>query len=189
MENKPHVDNVNTDCVSNELEDTSRESVESNLVQHAKRELQFLLDNIDENEEDGGPNKWIYDNIIELVEVFSKQGHSGMSSSYTLDIFNEVARFKIFGPLTGEDNEWVDISSKGDAILFQNKRDSRVFKNNDKCYFIDGTFFEDPSHPGNYIINSKSIHNIKSFPYTPKTVYKKAPLWQKVLAKLFPKFF
>jgi len=194
MENEPPVD-TDREC-TNELEETSdgtsRESVDSNLVQHTKRELQFLLDNIDENEEGGGPNKWAYDNIIELVEVFSKQGHSGMSAPYVLDIFNEVARYRIIGPLTGEDNEWGDISSisdEEDATFFQNKRDSRVFKDHDECYFLDGTIFEDPLHPGNYMTNSKSRHIIKSFPYTPKTIYKKAPLWQKVLARLFPKYF
>ena len=165
----------------------------SNLYQHAVKELQWLID-ADEEEDDedpnGGPNKWAYDNILELIEVFARQGHSGMSAPYVIDIFKELANYKIIGGLTGEDDEWNDVSEYGDGtMLYQNNRDSRVFKDTSGAWFLDGTLFEDPIYPGNYMSTKKSREYIKSFPYTPKTTYKKAPLWKRIAAKLFPKHF
>jgi len=162
----------------------------SNLYQHAVKELQWLTEEEDDEDPNGGPNKWAYDNILELIEVFARQGHSGMSAPYVINIFKELANYKIIGGLTGEDNEWNDVSEYGDGtMLYQNNRDSRVFKDDSGAWFLDGTLFEDPIYPGNYMSTIKSRHYIKSFPYTPKTVYKKAPIWKKIAARLFPSKF
>jgi len=74
-------------------------------------------------------------NILEMLGVFSKEGHSGFSANYTLNLFEKLARFKPIKPLTFEDDEWAETEGQ----LYQNKRNSAVFKNDidGKPYFID----------------------------------------------------
>ncbi|QFR59812.1 hypothetical protein VOWphi5012_028 [Vibrio phage phi50-12] len=81
----------------------------------------------------------IKENILELIKVFSEQGHSGSSAPYVLEYFNKLARFEPINPLTGEDDEWAD---RGNG-LFQNIRCSEVFKNgkNGQAYWINGNIF------------------------------------------------
>lgn len=94
---------------------------------------------------------WVMDNIRELLSVFSKQGHSGSSAPYVLDLFNKLARHEIICPLTGKDDEWCNCSEG----LWQNKRDSRVFKDKDGAWFIYGKAFSDDGGK-TYFTNSKS---------------------------------
>ena len=42
-------------------------------------------------------------NMLELLSVFSGQGHSGFSASYLLECFEKLARYEPIVPLTGED--------------------------------------------------------------------------------------
>ena len=44
-------------------------------------------------------------NVLELLEVFGNQGHSGSSAPYVLGLFQRLADFKPLGQLTGEDDE------------------------------------------------------------------------------------
>ncbi|AMO57353.1 hypothetical protein GZ77_15775 [Endozoicomonas montiporae] len=104
------------------------------LIAHAKKEFEIA----------GWPGddemqKMMCDCLLELLETFSKQGHSGFSAPYCLEHFDKLARFQTISPLTGEDDEWVDV---GDG-MFQNKRDSTVFKENGEAYWLDGKIFRD----------------------------------------------
>jgi len=65
--------------------------------------------------------------VMELIEVFAKQGHSGNSAMTTLHIFDKVARFKNIIPLTYKLDEWNDVSEQNGIPLWQNKRDSEIF--------------------------------------------------------------
>lgn len=146
----------------------------SNLKTHAEIELQAIGYKLDETEE--GPNKWIVENILELLEVFSKQGHSGSSAPYCIDLFTKLARFEPLCPLTGEDSEWVNVveySGSGADPVWQNKRCSHVFKGPDgRAYDIDGRVFVEPN--GNAYTNFDSRVYV-TFPYTPKTEYVQVP--------------
>jgi len=101
------------------------------LIEHAKHELE-LNGMFDKNADYGGA---LAESVMELIEVFSKQGHSGRSASMVSDLFNELSRFKPISPLTGKDDEWCEIADG----IFQNKRNSAVFKDgkDGKAYFID----------------------------------------------------
>jgi hypothetical protein len=106
----------------------------SNLVEHAKKEFEIL----------GWPGdnemqQMMCDNLIELLQVFSDQGHSGFSGNYCLSYFGKLARFDSISPLTGKDEEWQEIA-EGE---YQNKRDSSVFKKNGQAYWIYGRIFRD----------------------------------------------
>ena len=131
--------------------------------EHAVRELTAIGYKMDETEE--GPNKWIVENLFELLDVFSEQGHSGSSAPYCANMFKKLALFEPLCPLTGEDHEWREV---GEGI-WQNKRCSHVFKESDgSAYDIDGRIFREPS--GACYTNRDSRVYI-TFPYTPTRVY------------------
>jgi hypothetical protein len=135
----------------------------SNLIKHAEREFEVL------GWEDAPINNEMKKNIMELLEVFSKQGHSGFSANYCLGLFGILARFEPIGPITGKDSEWVEVA-KG---LWQNIRCSHVFKEEDgKAYDINAVVFR--SKDGCCFTNKDSRRFIE-FPYTPNTEYVDAP--------------
>lgn len=73
------------------------------------------------------------DSAKELALLFEKQGHSGMSASITLDIFNNLAQWKPLSPITGEESEWIKLDK--DRNELQNGRLTSLFKE----YNEDGT--------------------------------------------------
>ena len=80
--------------------------------------------------------------ILGMVKLFSKEGHSGFSAPYAIDILSKVLRFKPLSPLTGEDDEWNNVRDYGGEPHYQNKRLSSVFKDaNGDVYNIDGKVF------------------------------------------------
>ena len=143
------------------------------IVKHAKKEFGLL----GWDKKDDEMQKVICKNIIELLEVFSKQGHSGTTASYVIKHFSKLAAFKIIAPLSGQKNEWTKVSEN----LWQNKRAGNVFRD-DKgyAYDIEGKVFVDPD--GSIWANIKSWVKIK-FPYTPKTKY----IYRHKLLRLFNK--
>lgn len=125
------------------------------LVSHAKAELKSIgmLGSEDEM------NTMMSDNIIQLLEVFAEQGHTGFSAPYCIDLFTKLANFKPLGPLTGADDEWAEVTRYNDEVpLYQNKRCSHVFKDADGAYDINGKVFwewarrpldeDEPGYPG-----------------------------------------
>ena len=135
----------------------------SNYIEHAKREFVALGYDLDDKEE--GPNKWIMENIFELLEVFGKQGHSGSSALYCISCFKKLALFEPLAPLTGEDVEWNEVDERD---TYQNNRCSHVFKNKDGAYDIDGKIFRKPN---GCCYTSKDSYVFIDFPYTPKSEY------------------
>ena len=91
-------------------------SKDSNSIAHAKRELVAI--GYDLNDKEEGPNKWIMENLFELLAVFSTQGHSGSSAPHCISMFKKLASFEPLSPLTGEDDEWNDVSMYGDNPLW-----------------------------------------------------------------------
>jgi len=123
------------------------------LKEHAERELKAIGYDLNETEE--SPNKWIAENLFELIEVFAKQGHSGSSASYCIDIFKKLASYEPLCPVTGEDGEWACVAEQnGGTPLWQNNRCSHVFKDEDGAYDIEGKIFREPD--GCCYTNNKS---------------------------------
>ena len=121
--------------------------------------------------------------ILELIKVFSDEGHSGSTAPYTIDLFKKLAMFEPIVPLTGEDWEWTEIaremSGSNNGTVYQNKRCSRVFKDDDGAYDIDGKVFynwytnENGKRFKSYYTSRDSRVPV-TFPYMPTTVYEEA---------------
>lgn len=174
----------------------------SNTYNFAKAELDILVKSA------GPENRPIIEEfipeILALCDKFGNSGQSGGSASYTAEALSEVLRNlclqKSICPITGIDEEWVDVSSYADSfsdIVYQNKRCSALFKNKDgRCWYLDAIIWKtqnDETWSGNAILpNESSLTNsagkpmmqfpypgiqiqgyqhIKSFPFEPKTFY------------------
>lgn len=145
----------------------------SNLLKHAERELKLIgYDGKDEYD------KMAKEAILQLIETFAKQGHSGFSADYVANMFHKLANYETLSPLTGNDDEWNDVSDISGEMLFQNNRDSRVFKNDDGAFFTEAIVWQDDVY---HFSNKDSNRYIKSFPFTPKTFYVKVDKERNVL--------
>lgn len=100
----------------------------SNLTIHARNEMQRagLFD------KDADYNGLIAEAVIELIQKFAAQGHSGESAMQTLHLFDKLARFDVLTPVTSDPEEWVNVSEFGgpnSKSVWQNRRKSSVFSN------------------------------------------------------------
>jgi len=151
------------------------------LLQHAKTELELIGAFSEEDDFYGGMTGKA---VMELIEVFINQGHSGMSAPLVIDLFSKLANYEPLQPITGKDEEWT-LLDYGDDLKYQNKRDSGLFKDaNDRVAYINALIKKCPnglcwSGPL-YMTREDAINNtnmirssleIKEFPFTPKTFY------------------
>ena len=137
---------------------------DSKFIQHVRRELE-LAGAFKKDSMYGG---MLGDAVLRLARQFDKEGHSGMSASIAVAMFEKVARFQPLTPLTGADDEW---NALGDGD-FQNRRCSHVFKRNGQAYDSEGRIFREPS--GSCYTSGESRVPI-TFPYTPKREYVAVP--------------
>ena len=139
----------------------------SNLVDYAKDELK-RIGMVDSGEP---YNDMAAKAILDLIELFASQGHSGFTAPYVVKVFSRLAMFKPLSPLTGEDDEWNEHKDGS----FQNKRYSAVFKGSKDgaAYNIDGKVFSDDGE--NWYTCRESRVNV-TFPYEvpdkPEYVYR-----------------
>jgi hypothetical protein len=139
------------------------------LIEYAEEEIKAAGLNDPDSDYNGNIGKA----VLELIQVFSNQGHSGMSASIVRELFSKLSKYEPLLPITGGENEWVEVSDS----LFQNNRLSNVFKQNGRIYYLDAITFVDER--GSYFSGTcftkkkkKSIMSrqlIKSFPFIPKT--------------------
>jgi len=149
------------------------------LLDFAKSELALLRKHEDDavTKEDAEMQDLMDKHILELVEAFSKQGHSGFSANYAVSILTRLLRWEPLTPLTGEDNEWHEVKRDQTydprLITYQNKRYSSVFKTKNpvtgevKTYELDGKVFSDDGGKTWYTRGGGESHRDVTFPYTP----------------------
>ncbi len=137
----------------------------SNLINHAEKELKTLGLFDKDSDYDGELAK----DVMELIKLFSEQGHSGHSAAMAILLFKELAGFKTISSHTGNDDEWNEVSDG----CFQNNRNSGVFKDNNdsKAYYIHAISWKDQRGVcwNGKADNIGSSQYIKSFPFKPKT--------------------
>jgi len=75
------------------------------LVKFARRELELagLFD------KDSDYDGMLGGSAIELIEVFSKQGHSGFSAGIMSDLFDRLSRYKPLTALTADPEDWMEV--------------------------------------------------------------------------------
>lgn len=150
------------------------------LVDHAQVELQML--GLFDKKEDfyGGMTGKA---VMELMEVFANQGHSGMSAGIVADLFYKLANYKPLQPITGKDEEWCLLGYSD--IEYQNKRESGLFKKADGRVTYNGALrkvtpdkvtwsgpiYMTKEDAINDVNRFNSSLEIKEFPFTPKTFY------------------
>lgn len=136
----------------------------SNLVKHTENEFKAL-----NWPGDCEMQTMVCDNVIDLVTVFSTQGHSGSSAPYVINLFKRLADFEPIAPLTGADSEWNKIGDN----KYQNCRCSHVFKDEDgKPYDSLGKVFREPN---GCCYTSRDSRVYITFPYKPETKYIDVP--------------
>lgn len=141
----------------------SDEFKKSNTYFHAINEFNAVY----KDDVEDGMQVAILQCVMELLEKFHQQGHSGTSSSYALSVFMKLAGFEPLGPITGADSEWCHLGYD-DNMTHQNKRCSHVFKGSNGAYDSQYYVFVDPN--GSACTNIDSRKYIE-FPYIPKVVY------------------
>jgi hypothetical protein len=106
------------------------------LITHAQNELDAIGMTIDSPDE---MNREMRKHILRLVMEFSNEGHSGFSASYAVSILEKLLRYQPLAPLSGNDEEWVNVAEQSGKPLWQNKRASHVFREGDDyAYDIQG---------------------------------------------------
>lgn len=150
-----------------------------NSIDKAKNEfLKLGYKPIEEYDQDN-PDRWIQENVLELLEVFSKQGHSGFSAAYVINLFSKLAKHEPLTPIMCTDDEWSDIGEEMGTDIYQNNRCSAVFKNgkNGKPYYLDAIVWRNQkgvTFTGT-VLNSKKekiySHQTIRIPFNSKTFY------------------
>jgi hypothetical protein len=97
------------------------EEDESNLVKHARHELNLI-----------GEEPEVIDWYIRVIKAYANFGHSGGSAWATTAVLEELLRFRPLTELTDDPDEWFhhgeDIAGRPGG-MWQNKRDGRCFSN------------------------------------------------------------
>lgn len=101
------------------MEEPNEVPEESNLVLHARRELELL-----------GEEPDVIEWYCRVIKEYSSFGHSGGSHMAVMPCLTRLLNFQPLTPLTNDPDEWVhhgsDISGETDGI-WQNKRDGSAF--------------------------------------------------------------
>lgn len=132
----------------------------SKLMEYAKKELDYIWppQKIDDLQH------YIKKDVLNLMDVFCNQGHSGSSAPYVLTIFSRLANWKPILPLTGDESEWGE--PFGEDFIQQNKRCGTIFRkyhDNKTAYNSEGKVFSDDY--GQTWYSNKDSHVPIEFPY------------------------
>lgn len=106
----------------------------NNLYTHAKIELELsgLLD------EDADYAGQLGVDILEIMELISRQGHSGGSIHQLVHILPRLMLFKPLTPLTDDPEEWLKLDKDVcGEVIWQNKRCPSVFSKDGGKTWVD----------------------------------------------------
>lgn len=120
---------------------------QSNICQHAIKELKLA----GYGNGKGGPNDWMYQQVLEAVAVFASHGNSGSSAPWEINLVQKLCNWDIISPLTFKDDEWNYVKLDGS---YQNKRKSSIFKEPDGSIYNIYTFSKRPT--STYHFNTKT---------------------------------
>lgn len=100
------------------------ESDDTSLISRAKNEL--ILAGLYDSDSDY--NGELATSVMELIQTFTNQNHSGYSAMLTSHIFNTLVNGETLTPITSNKNEWEEVGvDQNDVKMWQNKRNSSYF--------------------------------------------------------------
>lgn len=79
----------------------------SNICKHAIKELKLA----GYGKGEGGPDDWMYQQVIETVAVFASHGNSGGSAPWEINLVQKLCNWDIISPLRFTDEEWTKIKN------------------------------------------------------------------------------
>lgn len=101
----------------------------SNLVDHAKRELELI-----------GENPDTIEGYLRVIRAFSSCGHSGGSASVAIPTINQLLQYKPLTDLTNDPEEWIHHTKEvwGEpGGIWQNVRNGEAFSTDGgKTYYL-----------------------------------------------------
>lgn len=101
----------------------------SNMVDHAKRELELI-----------GEDETTIEGYLNVIQAFANMGHSGGSASIAIPVLHELLQQKNLSPLTDNSDEWMFIAEDvwgTEGGVWQNRRNSEAFSNDGgKSYYL-----------------------------------------------------
>ena len=89
-----------------------RKKPPSNLVIHARRELELI-----------GEEPDVITGYLRVIQAFADMGHSGGSASVAIPTIGRLLRFENLAPLTNDPDDWIEVGYG----MWQNRRCSRMF--------------------------------------------------------------
>ena len=104
----------------------------SNICRHAKSELKRA----GYGKGEGGPDDWMYEQVMETVAIFASHGNSDASAPWEINLVKKLCSWDIISPLRFTDNEWRQITDG----IYQNIRKSDVFKESNGRIHYNGAF-------------------------------------------------
>lgn len=132
------------------------------LVEFAEGELNLLLKSCKDSES-LKTQKAVNDDILNIIKLFSSQGHSGFSAGYSLNILKRLLDYKPLSAITGDEDEWEQLNYSPD-LAYQNKRCPSLFRDADgKVYNVEARIFSDDN--GHTWYNCKESREYIELPY------------------------
>lgn len=120
--------------------DIPESKLKEDLSDYARKELELagLFD------KDSDYNGMLGEAALELIELFAKQGHSGLSAALVRELFDKLASYKPLTEISDDPDEWNDISEYQSGIPgWQSSRSPSCFsEDGGKTYWdIDEDYF------------------------------------------------
>ena len=124
------------------------------MIEFAKWQLNKLLEKCTDEDSKTMQNMMNND-VLELLKVFSEQGHSGFSAPIAIRLFSKLANHKLITEVEDNPDDWDDNG--------QHKYITSIFKRDDgTCYYMYGRLFAEPNSD-NFFYNKASNVDI-TFP-------------------------
>lgn len=127
---------------------------ESTLEKYAREEMQRA--GLYDEDANYGPGA-IADQVMKMVRILGRGGHSGGSHHMLMAILDRVANFRPLTPISADPSEWMNVTEygrgPGEAGVWQNRRKSTCFSN-------------DPAFGSYYDIDEKGrpLHVLEPWP-------------------------
>jgi hypothetical protein len=107
--------------------------------------------------------------VMELIEVFEKQNHSGVSARIVISLFSRLAKYQTITQIEDEEDEWIQVTND----VYQHKRCSGLFKEGGKYYYIHAIVWKEIETGATFTgtVDGISSKQEVKLPFIPKTFY------------------